>query len=292
MLFKSFSLLLAPSLVLAQYGGSPPDTPSSSSSAAAVAQTSAAAVPVVHVVTVGANDQLVFVPNVITAAVGEKVEFNFFGPSHTVVEGSFDNPCQPLSATSFYSGIISTTGSNVNVSHSLSSPQPNSLPLTLSPKANDLHRYHQRHQPDLFLLRNPHPLSSGHGRRHQPISVRSPSFHPSFAPPFLASTFHSSQLTLPQIQHLASHCPLRRRRRQNQQQRHRTPTARRHSGSRRRRLLVHRHLGRRLAIKNGRRRYRQVPDWLDGRPGRWRCGLWGCYLDGLETELAVGKGEV
>ena len=49
--------------------------------------------------------------------VGEKIEFHFFAPTHSVVQGSFDNPCQPIGPNAFFSGGISTLDSNVNVSH-------------------------------------------------------------------------------------------------------------------------------------------------------------------------------
>jgi plastocyanin len=58
-------------------------------------------------VTVGKGG-LVFNPDTITAAVGDVVEFHFFGSIHTAVQGDFSTPCAmgSLKGTGFNSGPI------------------------------------------------------------------------------------------------------------------------------------------------------------------------------------------
>jgi len=104
-------VLSALPLALAQYGNSNPTTSSSQA-----ASTTAAAAAGVHTVTVGANGNLAFSPNSITAAVGEIVEFHFFPPQHSVAQSSFAAPCTPFSnGTSFFSGGMTTSsGENAN----------------------------------------------------------------------------------------------------------------------------------------------------------------------------------
>jgi len=86
----------------AQYG-SPNDASSSAAPSATVA-----ASPSIHTVAVGQNG-LTFTPNVTKAAVGELVEFQFYPPNHTVTQSSFESPCEPLSASSFFSGFMVTS---------------------------------------------------------------------------------------------------------------------------------------------------------------------------------------
>ena len=52
---------------------------------------------------------LQFLPDTVFASVGSTVVFDFVAPGHTVVEGTFSKPCQPLGNGSFYSG----TGLNI-----------------------------------------------------------------------------------------------------------------------------------------------------------------------------------
>jgi len=107
------ALLSALPLALAQGYGNSGDSSSTTSSAAA-STTSSSSVAGVHVVTVGAGNNLAFSPNNITAAVGEIVEFHFYPPSHSVAQSSFAEPCTPFSnGTSFFSGGM-TTSSGVN----------------------------------------------------------------------------------------------------------------------------------------------------------------------------------
>lgn len=70
-----------------------------------------------QVVTVGENGNLRYSPESITAAVGSQVEFQFYGPTHSVVQGSFDEPCSAYNnGTGFFAGFM-TKGTGPNVSH-------------------------------------------------------------------------------------------------------------------------------------------------------------------------------
>ncbi|KAI0837152.1 hypothetical protein F5Y06DRAFT_297939 [Hypoxylon sp. FL0890] len=52
---------------------------------------------VIPVVVGGAQDT--FVPNIVTAAVGDIIQFQFSSGNHTVTQSAQDTPCQPLQAT-------------------------------------------------------------------------------------------------------------------------------------------------------------------------------------------------
>ncbi|KAI9686687.1 MAG: hypothetical protein M1820_010574 [Bogoriella megaspora] len=54
-------------------------------------------------VAVGQNG-LTFTPSSFKAPVGSIVQFQFYPRNHSVVQGSFDNPCQPSGPDAFYSG--------------------------------------------------------------------------------------------------------------------------------------------------------------------------------------------
>ncbi len=101
-------------LALAQYGygDSGSSTSTSASVTSAPSQTSSASSSV-HTVQVG-NGGLNFSPNNFSANVGDTVEFQFFGPEHSVAQSTFASPCQPANSSSFFSGPISTTGTGPN----------------------------------------------------------------------------------------------------------------------------------------------------------------------------------
>lgn len=104
-----FVLSILPS-TLAQYPGGGSGS-SSTTSAAATAPSASG----VHVVQVGSNG-LSFSPNNVTAAVGDKIQFEFFAPEHSVAQSSFSSPCTPLNGTGFFSGLVTTSsGQNTNV---------------------------------------------------------------------------------------------------------------------------------------------------------------------------------
>ncbi|AEO64666.1 3bc48668-29da-440d-9bdd-ea11d201220c [Thermothielavioides terrestris] len=60
---------------------------------------------VTHTVVAGRGG-LHFDPDNIVAEAGDIVEFHFLPLNHSVVEASFDAPCQPRDATSFFSGFF------------------------------------------------------------------------------------------------------------------------------------------------------------------------------------------
>jgi plastocyanin len=68
------------------------------------------------------NGQLTFDPSSTTAQVGDVLEFHFFPRNHSVVQGSFDQACNPLSG-GFFSGfgfpVNTTSGLAENVSTDL-----------------------------------------------------------------------------------------------------------------------------------------------------------------------------
>ncbi|KAI4255095.1 MAG: hypothetical protein LQ352_002724 [Teloschistes flavicans] len=94
--------------------GSSSMMPSSSmGSASAPMSTGTPSGPVrVHVVKVSnKKGDLIFEPNNMQAAPGEMVQFHFYPKNHSVVQSTFDQPCQPIknnmpSATGFFSGFM------------------------------------------------------------------------------------------------------------------------------------------------------------------------------------------
>lgn len=56
----------------------------------------------------GLDGQLKFTPNNITELPGTLVSFSFHPRNHSVVQSSFDKPCQPLESGGFSSGFIPT----------------------------------------------------------------------------------------------------------------------------------------------------------------------------------------
>jgi plastocyanin len=71
-----------------------------------------------YTVAVGQNG-LTFTPDTVHAKVGEEVVFQFFPKNHTVVQSSFENPCNPLEG-GIFSGFNfnTTTGAAVSFSRS------------------------------------------------------------------------------------------------------------------------------------------------------------------------------
>jgi plastocyanin len=105
--FASLLALGAFPLALGQYGA---PAGGDSSSASAAPSATASANPNIHTVSVGQGG-FVFTPNTTVASVGQQIEFQFFPPNHTVTQSSFENPCQPLNSTSFFSGFMVTQDS-------------------------------------------------------------------------------------------------------------------------------------------------------------------------------------
>ena len=81
-----------------------------------------------HIVTLSnAAGNLSFIPNGIHAVVGDTVEFQFYGPKHSVAQGALQTPCQPATG-GFFSGAISTPGAG---------SEPNSQIYTLNITSTD-----------------------------------------------------------------------------------------------------------------------------------------------------------
>lgn len=62
----------------------------------------------VHTVDVG-EDGFVYTPDSLNVAPGGKVEFHFYPSNHSVVQASFNNPCNPASNSAFFSGFVPTS---------------------------------------------------------------------------------------------------------------------------------------------------------------------------------------
>ncbi|MCJ1291722.1 hypothetical protein MMC34_003267 [Xylographa carneopallida] len=81
----------------------------------ALFQLASAANSTIYDVTVGANAQLVFSPNIVTAGVGDKVNFHFFPKNHSVSQSTFGAPCVPSTSFAIFSGFQPTTSENADV---------------------------------------------------------------------------------------------------------------------------------------------------------------------------------
>jgi len=113
--FSSIYLLSVLPFTLAQYGGNGGGGSTTSTTAVVPATTTASSSGTVHTVTAG-NGALKYVPNSITAAVGDTIEFHFYPPEHSVAQSSFAAPCVPLGPTAFFSGpFTQSSGQNANV---------------------------------------------------------------------------------------------------------------------------------------------------------------------------------
>lgn len=99
-------------LIHAQDGNS---AESSTTTAASSTTSTTSAASGVHTIDVG-EDGLTFNPASLTVAPGDKVEFHFYPPDHSVVQASFANPCQPISSGGFYSGAFKTSEESVSLS--------------------------------------------------------------------------------------------------------------------------------------------------------------------------------
>ena len=138
-LISALAVLIFPALNAAQdYGNSGNSGSKSSSAAAASGTPTSSASPGVHSVAVGQGG-LTFSPNSLTAAVGDQVEFHFDSPTHSVAQGDFNNACQPLNSSSFWSGY---PGNGVRNLHSEFQPTPlltatQSPPFTITVNSTD-----------------------------------------------------------------------------------------------------------------------------------------------------------
>lgn len=74
-----------------------------------------AAAAATHDVNVGNDlktlEGLRYSPNTTTAAVGDTIVFHYWPGPHDVVQGDYNNPCDPVK-NGFYSGFITPTGAS------------------------------------------------------------------------------------------------------------------------------------------------------------------------------------
>ncbi|KAJ8068657.1 hypothetical protein OCU04_002359 [Sclerotinia nivalis] len=75
--------------------------------------------PQTHVVRVGStNNSIKYIPDKISAQVGDVIQFQFAGGNHTVTQSTFDAPCVPISQSTNNTGVFSGF---MNVAASLNS---------------------------------------------------------------------------------------------------------------------------------------------------------------------------
>lgn len=80
----------------------------------ALAQNASVCPPTVHDVQVGPGGKLVYVPNLVTAAVGDVVNFHYNPKNHSVISSAFATPCK--ADNSIFSGFLPTAnGTNVRI---------------------------------------------------------------------------------------------------------------------------------------------------------------------------------
>jgi len=127
-MYTSTLLLALLPAAFAQYGdggNQPSPTTTAKGAAATTSSTSSSASPssTITTITVGngvvASGGLAFSPNSTTVSPGSQVEFQFYGTgvnlTHSVVQASFADPCQPMAnETGFFSGGFTTTGTGPN----------------------------------------------------------------------------------------------------------------------------------------------------------------------------------
>jgi plastocyanin len=102
-MFSLLFLTALPAMAVAQYGApATSDTASSSTASSATATSSSSSS--LQTVTVANAGALAFSPDSITANSGEQIVFKFATGGHSVTQGSFDTPCQPLNGTGVNSG--------------------------------------------------------------------------------------------------------------------------------------------------------------------------------------------
>ncbi|KAI1321912.1 hypothetical protein F5Y16DRAFT_413577 [Xylariaceae sp. FL0255] len=75
---------------------------------------------------VGLNGETIFSPNNVTELIGTVVEFSYNPKNHSIVQSSFDQPCQPLSGGGFAAPFVPTseTPSGVTFEVTITNPDP------------------------------------------------------------------------------------------------------------------------------------------------------------------------
>lgn len=111
----TFALLCLP-LVGAQYGGGGGSSSSNKDTSTTASSTaSGPASSTTQSVDVGESG-FVFKPDTINVPAGGVVEFHFYPGDHSVVQAAFNNPCHPLSDTSFFSGFMANANNGKVIS--------------------------------------------------------------------------------------------------------------------------------------------------------------------------------
>lgn len=102
----SAALLALPAFALAQYnnGGSSSKGTKTAAKATMTPTASSSSSGSIHSIAVGEGGQLKFSPDSIMAKVGDQVEFHFMAAGHSVGEGDFTHPCQPMDSSAWFSG--------------------------------------------------------------------------------------------------------------------------------------------------------------------------------------------
>lgn len=109
-----FFLSIVP-VILAQYSYGDSGSSESSSSSSSGSSTASASGPASTSsggglqVNVGKDGLFKFSPDTVNASTGDTIQFNFFPLNHSVVQSSFDKPCQPQS-NGIFSGFMPVSG--------------------------------------------------------------------------------------------------------------------------------------------------------------------------------------
>ena len=101
--FCTFTLLCLP-LVGAQYGGEGSSDATTTTASSTKSGSASSATQSVHV---GENG-FTFTPDTVHVPAGGVVEFQFYPGDHSVAQAAFNNPCHPMSDTSFFSGFMAS----------------------------------------------------------------------------------------------------------------------------------------------------------------------------------------
>lgn len=101
----TLTLLCLP-LVGAQYGGGGGGSSDTTTTTASSTESGSAS-STTQSVNVGESG-FTFNPDTIHVPAGGVVEFHFFPGDHSVAQAAFNNPCHPMSDTSFFSGFMAS----------------------------------------------------------------------------------------------------------------------------------------------------------------------------------------
>lgn len=92
--------------------------------------------PALQTVTVGKDSTNKFDPDSLTVSAGSKVVFEFYPGHHSVVQGTFNKPCSPLSNVAFFSGYVDINNGSAVGPPSISLKFSSQIILTNPPPKN------------------------------------------------------------------------------------------------------------------------------------------------------------